>query len=65
MTSLSDGLDLDFALIHQEKGQGNIKASIVLVGDVADKISIMVDDMADTCGTICRAAAKYVFFYLV
>jgi len=27
-----------------------------LVGDVADKIAIIVDDMADTCGTLCKAA---------
>ncbi|XP_013792912.2 ribose-phosphate pyrophosphokinase 2-like [Limulus polyphemus] len=31
---------------------------MVLVGDVKDKIAILVDDMADTCGTICHAAEK-------
>lgn len=34
---------------------------MVLVGDVKDRVSILVDDMADTCGTICHAAEKYVF----
>ncbi|KAI5961367.1 uncharacterized protein KGF55_003990 [Candida pseudojiufengensis] len=29
---------------------------MVLVGDVKDKICILVDDMADTCGTLCKAA---------
>ena len=29
---------------------------MVLVGDVNDKICILVDDMADTCGTLCKAA---------
>jgi ribose-phosphate pyrophosphokinase len=33
-------------------------ASMVLVGDAKDKVAILVDDMADTCGTICHAAEK-------
>jgi len=32
---------------------------MVLVGDVKDRVAILVDDMADTCGTICHAAEKY------
>lgn len=31
---------------------------MTLVGNVKDKIAILVDDMADTCGTICLAAEK-------
>ena len=31
---------------------------MVLVGDVRDKVAILVDDMADTCGTIVQAAEK-------
>ena len=34
-------------------------AAMVLVGDVKDRVAILVDDMADTCGTICHAADKY------
>lgn len=29
---------------------------MVLVGDVRDRIAIIVDDMADTCGTLVKAA---------
>lgn len=29
---------------------------MVLVGDVKDKVAILVDDMADTCGTLAKAA---------
>ena len=31
---------------------------MVLVGDVKDATAILVDDMADTCGTVCTAAEK-------
>ena len=30
---------------------------MVLVGHVRDKTAILVDDMADTCGTLCLAAS--------
>lgn len=30
---------------------------MVLVGNVEDKVAILVDDMADTCGTLVKAAA--------
>ena len=29
---------------------------MILVGNVKDKIAIIVDDMADTCGTLVKAA---------
>ena len=29
---------------------------MILVGDVADKTCIIIDDMSDTCGTLCKAA---------
>jgi ribose-phosphate pyrophosphokinase len=31
---------------------------MVLVGDVKNKVAILVDDMADSCGTICLAAEQ-------
>lgn len=58
MTSIADWLNVDFALIHKERKKANEVASMVLVGDVKDKIAILVDDMADTCGTVCHAAGK-------
>ena len=29
---------------------------MILVGDVKDKTCIIIDDMSDTCGTLCKAA---------
>ncbi|KAF0883305.1 PRPS1 pyrophosphokinase, partial [Crocuta crocuta] len=58
VTSIADRLDVDFALIHKERKKVNEVDHMVLVGDVKDHVAILVDDMADTCGTICHAADK-------
>merc|ERR1712051_566486 len=50
--------NIEFALIHKERKKANEVASMVLVGDAKDKVAILVDDMADTCGTIYHAAEK-------
>lgn len=55
-TAIADRLDLNFALIHKERSGPNEVGKMVLVGDVADRIAILVDDMADTCGTLVKAA---------
>ena len=64
VTAIADRLNVDFALIHKERKKANEVTSMVLVGDVKDRIAILVDDMADTCGTVTHAADKYstVFF---
>ncbi|XP_018570547.1 ribose-phosphate pyrophosphokinase 1 isoform X3 [Anoplophora glabripennis] len=58
VTSIADRLNVEFALIHKERKKANEVDSMVLVGDVKDRVAILVDDMADTCGTICHAAEK-------
>ena len=51
-------LNVEFALIHKERKKANEVAGMTLVGDVKGRVAILVDDMADTCGTICFAADK-------
>ena len=53
---MADRLDLPFALIHKERTRPNEVARMTLVGTVKDKVAILVDDMADTCGTLAKAA---------
>jgi ribose-phosphate pyrophosphokinase len=60
VTSIADRLNIDFALIHKERKRANEVASMVLVGDAKGKIAVLIDDMADTCGTIVQAAQKLV-----
>jgi len=56
-TSIADRLGVDFALFHKERKKANEVSRMVLVGNVKDKTAILVDDMADTCGTLCLAAS--------
>ncbi|KAG2366536.1 phosphoribosyl pyrophosphokinase [Suillus spraguei] len=51
-----DRLGVDFALFHKERKKANSVSRMVLVGHVKDKVAILIDDMADTCGTLCLAA---------
>ena len=36
---------------------------MVLVGDARGKVAILVDDMADTCGTIVQVECERFFFH--
>lgn len=56
VASIADKFDVNFALIHKERQKANEVSRMVLVGDVSDKVCILIDDMADTCGTLCKAA---------
>lgn len=59
-TAIADSLGMQFALIHKERRPTKItdrqNATMMLVGDVAGKTAILIDDLADTCNTITRAA---------
>ncbi|RIA90220.1 ribose-phosphate pyrophosphokinase 3 [Glomus cerebriforme] len=55
--SIADRLNLEFALIHKERKKANEVSSMVLIGDVSGKIAILIDDMADTCGTLKLATS--------
>lgn len=58
VTTIADHLNVDFALIHKERKKANEVDRMVLVGDVTGRVAILVDDMVDTCGTMCLAAEK-------
>ncbi|CAD7694161.1 unnamed protein product [Nyctereutes procyonoides] len=58
VTSITDRSNVDFALIHKEQKKANDVDLRVLVGALRNRVAILTDDMADTCGTICHAADK-------
>lgn len=63
-TNLADRLDCDFALINRNRSKGDGPDSEgkmeLLVGDVKNKTAILIDDMADTGGTIKLATQTLV-----
>ncbi|KGQ26361.1 ribose-phosphate pyrophosphokinase [Gallibacterium anatis CCM5995] len=62
--------DTDMAIIDKRRPRANVSQVMHIIGDVADRDCILVDDMIDTGGTLCKAAealkergAKRVFAY--
>ncbi len=49
-------LDCDLALVDKKRSGPNQVESVTLIGDVRDRHIVLVDDMIDTAGTLCRAA---------
>ncbi|KIM21139.1 hypothetical protein M408DRAFT_333648 [Serendipita vermifera MAFF 305830] len=62
-SSIADRLGVEFALIHRKKARGGkdgvapVEKMEILVGDVRDKVVILVDDMIDTGDTLALATA--------
>lgn len=50
--SVADKLDLDLAILHKETNADTDEKYMVLVGDVKDKVALIIDDIADTCETL-------------
>jgi ribose-phosphate pyrophosphokinase len=49
--------DADLAIIDKRRPRANEAEVMNIIGDVEDRTCIIVDDMADTAGTLCNAAA--------
>jgi ribose-phosphate pyrophosphokinase len=49
--------DADLAIIDKRRPKANVAQVMNIIGDVEDKVCIIVDDMIDTAGTLCKAAA--------
>lgn len=48
--------DSDLAIIDKRRPKANEAEVMNIIGDVTDKVCIIVDDMVDTAGTLCTAA---------
>lgn len=62
--------DIDLAIIDKRRQKANESQVMNLIGDVKDRDCVIVDDMVDTAGTLCKAAdalksfgARRVFAY--
>jgi ribose-phosphate pyrophosphokinase len=48
--------DAPLAIIDKRRAGHNIAESLTVIGDVAGRTAILIDDMIDTGGTICQGA---------
>lgn len=48
--------DADLAIIDKRRPRANVSQVMNVIGDVEGKTCIIVDDMIDTAGTLCKAA---------
>ncbi|KAI0668404.1 phosphoribosyl pyrophosphokinase [Trametes maxima] len=62
VTAIADKLGVEFALIHRERKRNpsGPEKMEVLVGDVRDKVAILVDDMIDSGNTLTLAARSLI-----
>ncbi len=48
--------DAELAIIDKRRPRANVSQIMNIIGDVEGKNCIMIDDMVDTAGTLCKAA---------
>jgi ribose-phosphate pyrophosphokinase len=63
-------LDADLAIIDKRRERAGVSEVMNIIGDVADRHCILIDDIVDSAGTLCNAAqalidagAKTVYAY--
>lgn len=49
--------DADLAIIDKRRPKANVSQVMNIIGDVEGRACVMVDDLVDTAGTLCKAAA--------
>ena len=54
--SYSKYFQCPLVLCHKQRAKANVVESMTIIGDVKNKDVVLVDDMIDTAGTICKAA---------
>ena len=54
--AIAKRLDADLAIIDKRRPRANVSKVMNIIGEVEGKSCVMVDDMVDTAGTLCKAA---------
>lgn len=49
-------ISINYIMLDKTRSQANVVDEMVIIGDVAGKDVIILDDMVDTAGTLCKAA---------
>jgi len=55
--ALAKRLGVDLAIIDKRRPKANVAKVMNIIGDVKGKTCVLVDDLVDTAGTLCAAAA--------
>jgi ribose-phosphate pyrophosphokinase len=55
--AIAKRLDTELAIIDKRRPRANVSKVMNVIGDIEGKTCVMVDDMVDTAGTLCAAAA--------
>jgi len=55
--AVAKNLGLELAIIDKRRPKANISEVMNVIGDVKGKICVLVDDIVDTAGTLCKGAA--------
>ena len=54
--SLAKRLECDLAIIDKRRPKANVSEVMNIIGDVEGRTCVMIDDIVDTAGTLCKAA---------
>ena len=55
--ALAKRLECDLAIIDKRRPKANVAEVMNIIGDVSGRTCVIMDDMVDTAGTLCKAAA--------
>jgi ribose-phosphate pyrophosphokinase len=56
LIKLKYNIELPIVFMDKTRSQANVVDKMIIIGDVEGKDVIIIDDLADTCGTICKGA---------
>ncbi len=54
--ALAKRLDCDLAIIDKRRPKANVSEVMNIIGEVAERTCVIMDDMVDTAGTLTKAA---------
>ncbi|AWD32240.1 Ribose-phosphate pyrophosphokinase [Candidatus Kinetoplastibacterium sorsogonicusi] len=54
--SLAKALEVDLAIIDKRRPRANVSEVMNIIGEIEGRTCIIMDDMVDTAGTLCKAA---------
>jgi ribose-phosphate pyrophosphokinase len=56
--ALAKRLECDLAIIDKRRPKANVSEVMNIIGEVEGRTCVIMDDMVDTAGTLCKAARR-------